>query len=149
MNARAPNTTTRSVLTLLPCVRIRVTAGESELVVLLADVLLQFVARRAVLGGEFQREWPGECAGVIDGHFVVEGAVVDPRPPLDDVKLLGVRRAAAVPPPLVVEPDRIDHQGVLLPVADRLAEPGRRRILGVLPAVHEDLPVIPEAFPQD
>src|SRR5688572_14559670 len=124
-------------------------AGEAELVVLFADVLLQLIAGSAVLRAETQRERLGKRTGIVDCDFVVEGPEADARPPLDDMELLGVRRAAAIPPPLVVEPDRIDHEGVSLPAPDRLAEPGRRGILGVLAAVHEDLPIVAEALPED
>ena len=45
---------------------------------------------------------------------------------------------AAIDPEALVEADRIDHQRVALPPADRVAVVGRRQILGVLAAVHVD-----------
>ena len=67
---------------------------------------------------------------------------VRPRPALDRVQLLGVRRALAIEPELVVEADRVDDERVLaFPAADRMAEPRRIELRRMLAAVHEDLAV--------
>ena len=65
-------------------------------------------------------------------------AVVDPRPPLDRVQLLGVRCAAAVEPELVVVADGVDDERVAFPAADRVPPPGRDQIVRVLAAIHVD-----------
>ena len=69
--------------------------------------------------------------------------VIEPRVPLDHVELLGVRRAAVIEPPLVVEADGIDHERVAFPPADRVAGPRGNQILRVLPAIHVDDAVVP------
>ena len=81
----------------------------------------------------------------LDGHVPQIGA----RVAFDGVQLFGVRVAQIVEPELVVEPDRIHHQRVLVPGADGVPVPGGIRIVGML-AVHEDLPeAVDVAFIQD
>src|SRR5689334_9906922 len=49
---------------------------------------------------------------------------------------------SAVSPRLVIKPDRVHHQGVAFPVADRIPEPGRPKRGVVRAAVGPDLPDI-------
>src|SRR6266851_9303764 len=42
-----------------------------------------------------------------------------------------MREACAIQPCLFIEPNRIDHQGISLPPADRIAHPGGVQILGM------------------
>ena len=111
------------------------------LVVLLADVFHQLVAGRLQPRHERDRPRPRVRAGVVNRDLVLEPAHVEPRPALDRVQSLGVRRAIVIEPELVVEADRVDHQRVLLERTDRVAEPGRVELGRVLAAIHEDLPV--------
>ena len=77
-------------------------------------------------------------AGIFEDDVIEERAVVRARVALDDVELLGVRRAAAIEPELVVEADRIDDERVAFPVTDRVSEPRGNKTLRVLAAVHAD-----------
>jgi hypothetical protein len=81
-----------------------------------------------------------DSAGIVQREVVRHRPVAVARPSLDGVHLLGVRRAAAVHPELVVEADGVDHQRVLLPPPDRVAPPRGNQIVGMRPAVHENVP---------
>jgi len=80
------------------------TAGDTILIVLVADVLHQLVARLQ-RGRIRRRERAGVRAWVVDRHLVVEMPEIFARPAFDGVQLLGVRVTAAVEPELVVEAD--------------------------------------------
>ena len=51
-----------------------------------------------------------------------------------------MRMALVIEPELIVEPDRIHHQRLAVPMPDRMAVPRRNRILGMLAPIHENLP---------
>src|SRR5579884_2027736 len=110
------------------------------LLVLLADVLHQLLVRPEPCR-EADRERSRVVDGIVDRDLAHERAEVLARPALDRVQLLAVRVAPEIEPELVVEADRVDDQRVALVPADRVAVPRGIEIRGVLPAVHEDLPV--------
>ena len=91
---------------------------DAQLIVLRADVLHQFDARRGQIGGELQLDRPGERAWIVERELVDERSVIDARPSLDRVQLLGVRCASRVEPELVVVADRIDDERVAAPRPD-------------------------------
>src|SRR5688572_15763729 len=117
-----------------------VAARKTVLVVFDADVFENFAVGRPQFGVKTHVEWPGKRARIVDRHDSRQLRELGPRPPLDGVQLLGVRRAAAIEPELVVEADGVDDERVAIPASDRVAEPCRRGSLRMLPAVHEDLP---------
>src|SRR6266516_650435 len=110
------------------------------LIIFLANVLHELFARYEA-GGKSQLEGPGIIARIVDGDFVDQGTEVFSSPALGGVQLLRVRVSAEIEPKFVVESDRIDYQRVAFPVSDGVPVPGRIDILGMLAAVHEDLPV--------
>jgi hypothetical protein len=61
--------------------------------------------------------------------------------PFGDVQRLGVGMAAVVDPTLIVEAGGVDHQGIAVPAAHRIAHPSGIGVFGKLVAVQEDLPV--------
>src|SRR5262245_38172124 len=82
----------------------------------------------------------GERDGILDGDDRLQRlAGVDELEPLDDVELLGMRRAPVVDGRLAVQSDGIDDERVAFIVADGFAVPGRLGIRRVL-AVHIDAP---------
>src|SRR5438552_4805563 len=119
------------------------------LLVFLADVFHQLLGRT-----QARVERDGKRLRVVrrigDRRLHHERAEVRARVTLHRVQLLAVRVAAEIEPELVIEPDGVDDERLTLVVADRVAVPGRIRIVGVLPAVDEDLPVaVNVAFEQD
>src|SRR5258705_5558831 len=87
-------------------VRLLDTLRDAVLIVLLADVFHDLVARQ---GGQPCLEMHGErlgvCARILHRDLDVHVTFVDARPPLDRVQLLGVRMSLVVEPRLVVEAD--------------------------------------------
>src|SRR6185503_661188 len=104
----------------------------APLIVLDAEVLEDFTVRGPKLGRIRDVERLGERARIVDRHDALQGVVVGPREALDEVQFLRVWRSCAVEPEPVVEADGIDDEGRTLPVTDRVAEPRRRRIVGML-----------------
>ena len=68
--------------------------------------------------GEREIHRSREGARVLDRGVVADLAVVEAGVPLDHMQLLGVRRAAAIEPPFVVEANGIDDERVALEPAD-------------------------------
>ena len=62
--------------------------------------------------------------GIVDAdqHFELLAAIDEP-PPLDDVELVGMRRAEIVDSRPVIQADRVDYQRVAFVMADRLTVP--------------------------
>src|SRR5689334_3888859 len=58
---------------------------------------------------------------------------------LFDAQVLAVPGAPRIQPAHIVEAQRVHHQRVALPAADRVSEPGWRWIRRVLPPIGEDL----------
>src|SRR4030095_15816030 len=79
-------------------------------------------------------------ARIGDGGHDLELAELGARIPLDGLELLRVRMADEVEPEEIVEPDRLDDERVALPVTDRVAVPRGLLVVGMLAAIHEDLP---------
>src|SRR5689334_18751865 len=79
-------------------------------------------------------------AGVGDSGLDLELAELGARIALDGLELFRVRMAHKIEPEKIVEPDRLDHQRVALPVTDRVAVPRGLFVVGMLAAIHEDLP---------
>src|SRR5262245_20610635 len=92
-----------------------------ELVVLLADVLLQLAVGlpRNIPG---DRERPRIRTRIGHRGLVVQRVLVRPREPLYHVQLVGVRMAEVVEPRILVEADDVDDKRVALPAADRVSE---------------------------
>src|ERR1044071_5319863 len=84
-----------------------VATGDAGLVVLGADEFHQVDVLTYAPRGELQLHGVRVRARVCDREVVDEGAEVRTREPLDRVQLLGMRRAAAVEPELVVVADRV------------------------------------------
>ncbi len=75
-------------------------------------------------------------------------ALFDLADALDHVQLLAVDHAHLVDPRAVVESQGVDHQRVSLPVADRVSQERRRRVLHV-GLVHVDVPDVVRDFVHD
>src|SRR5215470_17885740 len=56
-----------------------------------------------------------------------------------------MRMTYSIKPGPVIEPGRLDHERVALPMADRISQPTRIRIFRQLPSIHIDLAVAPGA----
>src|SRR5579864_9391992 len=79
--------------------------------------------------------WLRISLGIINGDIHAQLIVLRTRDALYDVQLVGVWKAGAVDPGLVVEADRVDHQRISFPPADRVSHPSRIDILGMLAAL--------------
>src|SRR5689334_5532865 len=101
-----------------------VAAGDARLVVLRADVFHELDVLTHAARGELQLHDSRVRARVVDGELVDERSEVRAREPLDGMELLGVRRAAAVEPELVVVADGIDDERVAFPTTDGVTVPG-------------------------
>ena len=58
---------------------------------------------------------------------------------LDKVQFVAVRMTFPIEPGFVVETNRINHERIPFPLADRVPHPRGNQILGMLPSIHEDL----------
>src|SRR5258706_14715281 len=56
-----------------------------------------------------------------------------------NVQFLAVWMAVVIEPGFIVESDGVNDERISLPLSDRIAHPCGRQILGMLPAVREDL----------
>src|SRR5262245_55932569 len=56
-----------------------------------------------------------------------------------------MRMAYSIEPTPVIESSGLNHQRVILPVANRVSEPGRVRVFRQLAPIHVDLPVTTSA----
>src|SRR5579864_4305638 len=72
---------------------------------------------------------------VLDGEVEFQGLRLRPPKPFDYMQLVGVRKARAVDPSLLVETNRVNHEGVSFIPANRIAHPRRVRVFGMLPPV--------------
>src|SRR5215831_15181832 len=88
-----------------------------------------------------ESEWPRISSRIFDGAFPLQMSHIRPPILFGHVELCGVRMAGEIEPEQFVEPHGVDHQGVAVPMPDRFAVPGGIGIFGMLPAVHEYLPV--------
>src|ERR1700722_20353794 len=87
-----------------------------------ADIFQNLVAGLAhVLPGEFPRL--GQIFRIRDRHLILEDILRQHAHALVDLHVGAVRRAAEAY--LFLDPDRIDHQGISLPVAYRVAPEAR------------------------
>src|SRR5207253_2434134 len=82
--------------------------------------------------------WRAERTRVVECHADVEVPEIGPPNPLGDMKHLRMRNDAN--PALVVVTDGIDDERIAIPLADRMSDPARIRILRMRAAIHEDLP---------
>src|SRR4030095_13198542 len=74
---------------------------------------------------------------------------INSRPPLDRVQLRGLGRRSSIEPELVVEPDGVDDERVVLVPADGMTEPGCLEVGGMLAAVQKNLAERPHPLGQD
>src|SRR5215470_6492966 len=79
--------------------------------------------------------------GILDREFDFQVAQICAVKAFDDVQHFRVRMTDVVEPRLIVEPHRVHHQIISLPVADRVSHPIRIRILGVPAPIEKDLPM--------
>src|SRR4029450_2393300 len=114
-------------------------AGKPVLIVLLADVFHQVVARLNQRRLKGHRKRPRVGTRIIDGYLAHQMTGIHPRPPFDRVQLLRMGRRSSIEPELVVEPDGVDDEGVVLVPTDGMTEPGWLEFGGMLAAVQKDL----------
>src|SRR5882672_10639838 len=67
---------------------------------------------------------------------------------LDQVELVAVRMSHPIQPPVIPEPDALDHERIRLPSAHRIPHERGVRISRQWSSVHEDLPVCRVLFVQ-
>src|SRR5690606_278732 len=72
-----------------------------------------------------------------------------PPEPLGHLHRLAAGVPAVVEPALVIEPERLDDEGVAVPAADRVAEPRRLTLFGEVAAVGEDLTEVGEVLEEN
>src|SRR5712691_1851311 len=115
------------VLRLFPENRISEVVHQARhvLVVLLTDVLGE-LAVRAPDVVPTDRPRSGVCPRIVNRRFVVQRVLVRSRVLLDHVEHIGVRMADGIEPASFVEADDVDHEGVAVPVTDRMPE--KRRV---------------------
>src|SRR5262245_41233287 len=114
-------------------------AGKPVLIVLLADIFHQLVARLNQRCLKDHRKRPRVCTRIINGHLAHQMTRIYPPPPLDGVQLCGMWRRSSIEPELVVEPDGVDDEGVVLVPADGMTEPRGLEIGGMPAAVQKGL----------
>src|SRR6185437_6871500 len=91
-------------------------------VVFLAEIVEGLVARGPA---QVPASRPGlrVRAGIIERGFVLELIEIRARDVLDEMRLGGVGDPFAREPETLVEPNRVDHERVALPVTDRVSVP--------------------------
>src|SRR5688500_14428929 len=99
---------------------------------------------------ELHGEWFRIRSRILDRGRDLELAEPRARVALDGSQLRRVWMAGEVEPEKLVEPDRLDHERVALPMPDRVAVPRHFEVVGVLASVHEDLAIaVNVAFEQE
>src|SRR5262245_23181203 len=68
---------------------------------------------------------PRICLGIIDSRFILQRVVIRTRDTFDQMKSIGMRHAEPRHPEFFVEAHGVDHQGIALPVADRVSKEPR------------------------
>src|SRR5215475_581881 len=119
-------------------------AAEHEfgaVVVLLADVFVRILV--GLPAHHESRGRPRSCvsAGIIDRRLILQRIHIHACETLGHDQLGCVRRSTRIQPEFLVHTGCLDHEGVTLPVADRIAVVGRDEILRMLRAVQIDDPV--------
>src|SRR5438105_2418424 len=76
--------------------------------------------------------WRTAASYCRNSWMAFHGAVFDSVKALDDMKLLGVRRAESVHPGPFIDSDGVDDQRIAFVMADGFAIPGRLDVLGML-----------------
>src|SRR5262252_9368828 len=86
---------------------------------------------------ERNRHTPGLCVGlrVVERELDLEVSEILPAEFLRRPHLIAPRMSAIVEPALVVEPERVDGEDVPVPLAEGIAEPGRRLLGGEVASV--------------
>src|SRR5262245_28103001 len=84
-----------------------VASGGADLVVFKTDEFHQVEVRAQQLRRKFQVDCLGKGSGIVEREVVDERSVINARPPFDGVKLIGVRRPAAIEPELLVIADSV------------------------------------------
>src|SRR5215207_4455690 len=109
-----------------------------ELLILEADLVDQFGVDNDAL---LQRNGPGLCVSleIIDSHADVEMSEVPPLNFLTDFGRFGDQTSVPVNPGIVTKTDRVDDQGISVPLRRGIALPCGRRILWKRSGVREHL----------
>src|SRR2546422_8804435 len=100
------------------------------------------------LGIRNQREPQGGGPGLGIGLGIVnrdpdlQGSNITAPEALGEMQSVAMRVTAIIKPGFIGEADRVDNQGVALPLADRVSEPGGNAIVGKATAVGEDLAIV-------
>ncbi len=120
----------------------RILSGNVDhvLVVFLADVFDK-IGIGLERGMSVQLERSGVSPRIVDGCFPLQVPQVGAAIPFGGVQFFGMGMAREVEPEFIIEPDRINHQGVTLVLTDRFAIPGGIWVGGVFASVHENLPI--------
>ena len=79
------------------------------------------------------------CLGVVNRHFNFESTDITAVKAFDHVQGIAVRVTEAVEPASVIEADRIDDEGVAVPLAGRITHPPRLWILNRVTIVEKNL----------
>src|SRR5579884_897456 len=109
---------------------------ESIPLVLVADVLNQLLVLRKA-GGFLNHPGSFESIRIFERQFDFEATEIGTTVALHDVQLLGMG-VIACEPCFVIETDRIDDQGVAVPMSDRAPIPGWAIISGSGTAIRVD-----------
>src|SRR6516225_7168799 len=109
-----------------------------EIFFVLADRFHEFVVWKQF---KRERDLPGLRVRlrIIDGDFVRHMAKVKAMKAFGRMIALGMRMAAIIYICQVIETDRIDHERIALPLADRISHPRGRRVLRESAAIRENL----------
>src|SRR5580698_7221920 len=84
-------------------------------VVVIAKILLDFLIGNP-LQGPTAGPRPRVSSWVFHRHFIFERIEIRTRDPFRQVERLGMRKAAVRKPESLVEADRVEHQGIALPI---------------------------------
>ena len=77
--------------------------------------------------------WLRVSPGIVDRHFIRHRFGTRAPETFGQMKLVAVRMTDRVQPGFAVESDRVNYQGVAIPMAHRVAEPGRLQIPRMVP----------------
>src|SRR5580658_9654167 len=82
-----------------------------------------------------------ESVRVLDGELDLQVTQIGAAVAFGETHLFGMRLSSGRETELIVEPDRIHHQRISLPMSDRVPSPCGEQIFGMTAPVQIDLPI--------
>src|SRR5580658_8341021 len=93
------------------------------------------------IGNLLDDPWLDESVRVLDGELDLQVTQIGATVAFGEMHLLGMRLSGGREPSFIVEPDRVHHQRISLPMSDGVPSPGGTKIFRVTAPVQIDLTI--------